>query len=131
MSKYSSLQERLIANSVISTEHFHDGTPCWEWIGRRDKMQYGFITMRKPGFKNPQPVRAHRLSVSVFTNVPMDEIDTVLHLCDRPFCIAPLHLRNGTSKENYDDAMQKGRHYNAQFVSIEIDDYEPSGIGRY
>jgi DNA-directed RNA polymerase specialized sigma subunit len=33
----------------------------------------------------------------------------VLHSCDQPACVNPLHLRIGTQRENVEDAARRGR----------------------
>ena len=99
--KYKSLHERLIANSVLSTESFYDGTPCWEWIGGRTggKSQYGKINIYIEG--KVVSFRAHRVSQFAFKALPL-EFDGLfdMHLCDNPICIAPLHLKRGSQSEN-------------------------------
>jgi len=74
------------------------GSGCWIWQGR----------VSRNGGYGQFVVRAHRLSVEL-TSGPIPEGLVVLHLCDNPRCVRPDHLRVGTSKENTQDAIAKGR----------------------
>lgn len=54
---------------------------------------------------------AHIVSYELFVG-PVFLGNDVCHKCDRPRCINPEHLFQGTTKENVQDAIQKGRfHY--------------------
>lgn len=104
------MQERIIANSIISDESFHDGTPCWLWIGRRGaNNDYGHIAVRKPGKKSPVKLLAHRVSYEAFKG-PIPEGYVVQHLCNVQMCVAPLHLKAGTQSENMQQCVADGRH---------------------
>jgi len=75
---------------------------CWEWQGFRNRGGYG--RLRVSGRK----MLAHRASYVEFVGeIPEDKI--ICHTCDNPCCINPAHLWVGTHKENYDDALAKGR----------------------
>jgi hypothetical protein len=112
VSKYASLQERLIANSVLSTELFFEGTPCWIWIGKM-RGSYGAITLRyKSGPRKGKVYNftAHRLSVREFQGRRVTPKSVVLHRCNNPSCIAPLHLKLGRQAENVQQCVAQGRH---------------------
>jgi len=55
-------------------------------------------------------VLAHRHSWSL-ANGPIPEGMWVLHHCDNPPCVNPMHLYLGTIRENTDDAVARGRNY--------------------
>lgn len=98
---YKTMQERIIANSVISTENFFEGTPCWDWIGQfgtgRGSGKYPQMSKRVDG--KHTTVRAHRESYEEFTGDVLGENECG-HLCERSMCVAPLHLKSVTGPEN-------------------------------
>jgi len=51
---------------------------------------------------------AHRWMFSVLRG-PIDSDKIICHHCDRPGCINPDHLYQGTPKSNYQDAIRRGR----------------------
>jgi hypothetical protein len=53
-------------------------------------------------------VRAHRTAYEAFYG-PIPEGINVLHSCDNPACINPLHLRVGTQAQNMTDMYERGR----------------------
>lgn len=75
---------------------------CWTWIGALDGEGYGRI-----GYKR-KVVRAHRLSVMLFKG-PIPKGKLVMHACDNPKCVNPVHLSIGTDLENTRDCISKGR----------------------
>lgn len=119
--KYSSLADRIIANTALSETESYQGTPCWNWIGRRDgNGRYGRINMRVAGRHTTLPV--HRVSLHAFTGFDLDSPLVVLHLCNNTLCCAPLHLKAGTQSENMQQCIADGRHNNfgrGEYVSTE------------
>ena len=75
---------------------------CWEWQGARVNGRYGQI-----GFDG-KPLRVHRV-VYEFCYGPIPEGLFVCHHCDNPPCCNPGHLFVGTPRQNYLDAVRKGR----------------------
>ena len=75
---------------------------CWEWQRNCSHKGYGQIW------------HAHKMRGThrVMYALVMPAIPSglqVLHTCDNPRCIYPLHLRLGTHQDNVDDKVRKGR----------------------
>lgn len=85
---------------------------CWEWIRCKSPKGYGWfrfnLKRRSVGKKTKTTIRAHRLSWLLNCG-DIPEGLFVLHRCDNPACVRPDHLFLGTIKDNYDDAVSKGR----------------------
>ena len=76
---------------------------CWEWRGcLRGKSGYGAVK------HNGKTMDAHRLSWILHNGTIPDNL-FVLHTCDNRICVNPTHFLLGTPKNNYDDAVLKGR----------------------
>lgn len=76
---------------------------CWEWTGAiRGKSGYGCIKV------NGKVANAHRFSF-ILHNVEIPKGLLVRHICDNRKCVNPDHLILGTYKDNYDDAVKRGR----------------------
>lgn len=84
---------------------------CWLWTASAFPDGYGQI---KTSGKN---MRAHRLSWILYRGEIPNGLQ-VLHRCDTPLCINPDHLFLGTSQDNVDDMMQKGRHRPPRGVAL-------------
>lgn len=78
---------------------------CWEWHASCNIKGYGQF------YNGEKVVTAHRLSVCKFCWC-------VCHKCDNPCCVRPDHLFLGTSKNNTEDKMRKGR----QAKGLELSD---------
>lgn len=75
---------------------------CWEWQKARHRQGYGHFAYKR------KVCLAHRMSW-ILHNGPIDDSILVLHKCDNPPCCNPDHLFLGTDKDNFIDAVSKGR----------------------
>jgi hypothetical protein len=79
---------------------------CWLWTGSLMPKGYGFLVVKRN--KKMHTISAHRLSWQLH----LGEIPAglnVLHKCDVRCCVNPNHLFLGTSKDNTQDMINKGR----------------------
>jgi hypothetical protein len=76
---------------------------CWLWTQCVDAVGYGI------GAKNRNKTSAHRLSYEAF-NGPIPSGLCVRHSCDVKTCVNPAHLSVGTTQDNTDDKVSRGRH---------------------
>lgn len=77
---------------------------CWPFIGHDfTKRGYGRFHMQNKRYG------AHRIAYELSCG-EIPEGFNVCHHCDNPPCCNPKHLFAGTSKDNTNDMMQKGRH---------------------
>lgn len=75
---------------------------CWGW--KAGKRWDGYGRFGQTG----KPRWAHRFSYELHHGpIPADKV--VMHICDRPECSNPKHLRLGTRMENQRDMVAKGR----------------------
>lgn len=119
--KYESIQQRVIANSVIAPDEWPvvDGERCWLWIGKtktnRTGMRYGVITVRFKSGPRKGKVRSvlvHRLVIQEFKGRRMSPRQKGLHRCNNSICCNPAHLVGGTQKANVRQCVREGRHRN-------------------
>ena len=78
---------------------------CWIWTGfiKKGKMPYGRFSL-----EHRKPVIAHRYSYEIY-NGDIPKGMCVCHSCDNPSCVNPKHLWLGTTKQNIQDCLKKGR----------------------
>jgi hypothetical protein len=75
---------------------------CWNWIASCGSHKYGQMMV------NGKEDLAHRISWLLTYGENPAHLD-VLHKCDNPPCVNPLHLFLGTAKDNAIDMVRKGR----------------------
>jgi len=80
---------------------------CWLWTGARDRDGYGKFQVTIHGSNRQRCTRAHRFAFELAHGRPATL--NVLHSCDRPACVRPDHLFEGTQQDNARDALKKGR----------------------
>lgn len=73
-------------------------TPCIEWQGTRQRKGYGIVGKRG----------AHRVMFELVYG-PIPDGLHVLHSCDNPPCVNPLHLHAGTNAQNQAEKAARGR----------------------
>lgn len=76
---------------------------CWNWQASKNENGYGYV--RAYG----KTCYAHRIAYTLIYG-PIPEGFVVCHKCDNPSCVNPGHFFLGTSKENTEDMMTKGRY---------------------
>lgn len=94
--------------SEVQLSRFHGKyTPepnsgCWIWLNARDRKGYGHT------YVNGKTVGAHRMSWFIHNGAIPDGM-MVLHKCDNPSCVNPMHLFLGSGQDNVDDKVAKDR----------------------
>jgi hypothetical protein len=81
-----------------------DKGPCWMWKKRSGTRDYGIYGQLGENLAN-------RVSFRVFVKDGqlLDKGRIVCHHCDRPGCVNPDHLFEGSHQDNTDDMWAKGR----------------------
>jgi len=101
-------EQRFRAKYIVS-----DG--CWLWTGTtQGRGAY-------PDFwDGKRHVRGHRFAwEQAFGPIPDGLV--VMHTCDQPLCVRPVHLRLGTQADNLRDMATKGRSRNQHTVAAALD----------
>ncbi len=75
---------------------------CWGWLGAISTAGYSLI------FCNGEKKWGHRFSFEYHEGDIKDK-NNICHHCDNPICTNPLHLFQGTMKDNMRDCINKGR----------------------
>ena len=74
---------------------------CWMWRGDKDQDGYGVFCV------GGTTVKAHRFSYTWHSGTDPHPLH-VLHRCNNPSCVNPLHLYAGTNQQNMDDRKASG-----------------------
>lgn len=96
---------------------------CLIWQGCRGSRGYGVMAVGK--FNKEA---THRLAWAIANGKRPDPGMHVMHSCDTPACINPLHLALGTAKDNQQDCSRKGRKNTARGSSHGSSRYTESTI---
>jgi hypothetical protein len=85
-----SLVERFWSRVSIDT-----GTTCWNWIGKKDRADYGVFYISG----DKRNARAHRFSYELHLGTIPEGL-VLDHLCRNKRCVNPEHLEPVTQREN-------------------------------
>lgn len=80
-----------------------DPDACWIWTGTHYPSGYGILRY------NRKNIRAHRMMWEIANQATIPEGMCVCHTCDVKDCCNPRHLWIGTTQENTQDKVNKGR----------------------
>ena len=94
--------DRLLYRSIDGRTVPYVGTPCREWIKRKNEKGYGQIGIGGKSYLT------HKLMWEVCKG-PVPIGLQVCHRCDNPSCVRLDHLFLGTNRDNAKDSKDKGR----------------------
>lgn len=87
---------------------------CWPWLAGQGPDGYGQFSVHRNGKRILLP--AHRMAYFLEKGVDAYPL-LVLHTCDNPPCVKPIHFFTGTDADNSADKVSKGRQKGAGFGS--------------
>lgn len=79
---------------------------CWFWNASKNRKGYGQFRINRVLWI------AHRFSFKLCGGILIPGLIIIMHKCDRPNCVNPKHLIQGTIKQNNSDRAQKNRSAN-------------------
>ncbi len=94
--------EELKRRFLLGVPKNRSADECWEWSMSRLKSGYGRVII------GGRQIRAHRVSYEVAHGRVPSGLN-VLHHCDNPPCVNPVHLYAGTQLENCRDVYARNR----------------------
>lgn len=80
------------------------GDECWEWIGAKDRVGYGTVSVVAGGVAKTD--RAYRAMYELLVGPIPDRLH-LDHLCNNPSCVRPAHLEPVTQAENNHRAAER------------------------
>lgn len=92
------LKERTIFKYTNNFKAIIDDKACWKYKGKINSHGYGIFRER----------RVHIISFIIYKGIPNKD-HIIMHTCDIRNCWNPNHLKEGTQKDNIQDAVNKGR----------------------
>ena len=95
--KYATLQDRLLANSMIKTYDKKLG-PCHIWTGKRNKDGYGLMSERSGD--RVLSLSVHKVAFTRIANKAVPKGKELSHLCHNEACWNPAHITAETHKQN-------------------------------
>lgn len=93
-------QERRFLRSVPQGLH---PNACWPWLGNCFRNGYGRFCFNYASY------RASRIAYLLHYGCDPSDL-LILHSCDNPSCVNPIHIYAGTPDDNMHDKMSRGRH---------------------
>lgn len=84
-----------------------DSHECWNWKGSKNSKNYGT-------FWDNANVLAHRISWELHSKQKVPTGMQILHMCNNPSCVNPMHLYCGTHTDNVKDAVNAKRYNNSR-----------------
>ena len=78
---------------------------CWEWIGAKNKNNYGLFRAGSRTDGSSKTVSAHRFAYEALINLIPQELESD-HLCRNRSCVNPIHIELVTHAVN----IQRGDH---------------------
>lgn len=97
--------EQLIASAKLRlSQRVKRVGDCLLWQGCRGSRGYGVMPVGKANHES-----THRIAWAIANGRRPDPGMHVMHLCDTPACVNPMHLSLGTAKDNQRDCALKGR----------------------
>lgn len=103
------INEIVLSNNLRLPQRFwkrvRKTATCWLWMGGSGR--YG-VLWGKDVENKPQHILVHRFSWLLhYGFIPQGK--EVMHQCDTPYCVNPVHLQVGTHQENMLDCTKKNR----------------------
>ena len=100
-----------IAERLAEHVDWEDPGDCWICTYAKNNVGYPQIRLGRTGATGSDRKRnasAHRVAYELYVG-PIPDGLCVLHRCDTPACVNPDHLYAGTSQDNMDDMVRRGR----------------------
>ena len=108
-----------------------DENGCLNWTRGKDNNGYGQLSLGE--INGGGVTMAHRLSWEIYNQRKIPDGLFVLHSCDNPSCVNPVHLSIGTHADNMREKGERGRVKNRTFTEsdvIKIRQIAASGISQ-